>query len=105
MSRSDLGLVADRARRWAVVVCRVAVRGARHPVSRRVARGVLLLVVTLVGMTVGLLVGGHASSDVGPFHAQFALEPSLSGDTEVDIPPLGSLVLNSHDGPLHLVIN
>jgi predicted MPP superfamily phosphohydrolase len=102
---SDLGIVAERARRWVGVAWRGAVRGARHPVSRRVARGVVMLVVTLVGMTVGLLVGGHTSSDVGPFHAQFSLVPSLSGDTEVDIPPLGSLVLDSHDGPLHLVIN
>src|SRR3954471_124311 len=84
---------------------RWTVRAVRHPVSRRAGRGLLLLVVTLAGMTAGLLVGGHTSADVGPFHAQFSLQPSLAGDTEVDIPPLGSLVLDSHDGPLHLVIN
>jgi predicted MPP superfamily phosphohydrolase len=84
---------------------RWSVRAVRHPVSRRAGRGLLLLVVTLAGMTAGLLVGGHTSADVGPFHAQFSLQPSLAGDTEVDIPPLGSLVLDSHDGPLHLVIN
>jgi predicted MPP superfamily phosphohydrolase len=91
--------------RGAGVAWRGLVRVGRHRFSRRVARGVVMVVVTVVGMTVGLLLGGHTSADVGPFHAQFSLEPSLAGDTEVDIPPLGSLVLASHDGPLHLVIN
>lgn len=103
--RPELDLLAERAHRYAGVAWRATVRVVRHRFSRRAARAVAMLVVTLAGMTAGLLIGGHTSADVGPFHAQFSLVPSLDGDTEVDIPPLGSLVLDSHDGPLHLVIN
>ena len=42
---------------------------------------------------------------MGPFQAHLAITPSLVGDTQVQIPPLGSLSLDRHDGPLHLTIN
>ncbi|GIF01187.1 membrane protein [Paractinoplanes rishiriensis] len=41
---------------------------------------------------------------MGPFAARFSVTPSLSGGTEVQIPPLGSLGLASHDGPAHLKV-
>jgi predicted MPP superfamily phosphohydrolase len=44
-------------------------------------------------------------AEVGPFHAQFALTPSLTGGSEVRIPPLGALHLASHGGPAHLVVH
>jgi predicted phosphodiesterase len=34
-----------------------------------------------------------------------SVRPSLHGGTEVDIPPLGSLHLDSHDGPIHLRVD
>ena len=46
----------------------------------------------------------HTTQDIGPFQAQLSLTPSLHGDTVVEIPPLGSLELDSHDGPAHLQI-
>jgi hypothetical protein len=61
-----------------------------------------LVLVTLVGMSIGLLLGGKVHQDVGPFAAQFSLRPALSGGTTVQIPPLGSLDLRSHQGPAHL---
>ncbi len=69
-----------------------------------VLRGLLFLAVTLVGLSAGLLLAGPSHDDVGPFAAQFALTPSFGGGTEVQIPPLGSLELNSHDGPAHLTV-
>jgi hypothetical protein len=71
---------------------------------RRVLGALAMLVVTLVGVSVGLLLGGQTHDDVGPFAAKFALTPSLSGGTEVQIPPLGSLDLASHGGPAHLTV-
>jgi predicted phosphodiesterase len=71
---------------------------------RRLGLAVALVATTLVGLTIGLLVAGPSHDDVGPFAAQFSLTPSLSGGTDVQIPPLGSLELASHDGPAHLTV-
>ena len=87
------------AERW---VGRVfgAVRG--HHLGRRTGVALALVAVTLAGASLGLLLGGRTAHDVGPFAAQFSITPSLSGGTDVEIPPLGSLHLRSHDGPAHL---
>jgi predicted MPP superfamily phosphohydrolase len=79
-----------------------AARG--HHLGRRGGVALALLVVTLAGASLGLLLGGRTRHDVGPFSAQFAVTPSLTGGTEVQIPPLGSLHLRSHDGPAHLTV-
>ncbi|MFF5226522.1 metallophosphoesterase [Dactylosporangium sp. NPDC000521] len=75
-----------------------------HKVWRRILRGALLGVVAVVGMLIGVELGGHTTQDIGPFQAQLSLTPSWHGDTSVEIPPLGSLELDSHDGPAHLQI-
>jgi predicted MPP superfamily phosphohydrolase len=61
--------------------------------------------VSLTGLTLAILIAGHVQQDVGPFRAQFSLVPSLSGGTEVQLPPLGSLSLRSHNGPAQLNID
>ena len=75
------------------------------PGGRRLGAGVAVLVVTLIGMGLGLAVGGSVRQDVGPFEARFALTPAVSGGTEVELPPLGSVHIASHAGPAHLTIN
>lgn len=80
-------------------------RALDGPAGRRVGRYLLVFVVTLLGMAGGLLLGGHRTADVGPFRAHLAVTPDLTGDTQVEIPPLGSLSLDSHDGPLRLTVN
>lgn len=75
----------------------------RH-VGRRLATAGGLVMVAIVGTSVGLLLGGRIHQDVGPFTAQFDMRPSVSGGTSVQIPPLGSLDLRSHDGPAHLEV-
>jgi predicted MPP superfamily phosphohydrolase len=64
-----------------------------------------VLAVAAVGMILGVLLAGRVSADVGPFRADLAITPSLHGGTDVAIPPLGSLHLNSHAGPAHLSIH
>jgi predicted MPP superfamily phosphohydrolase len=72
--------------------------------SRRAATVAAVVAVTLVGVILGVALGGRTMTEVGPFHAEFRLSPSLSGDTAVHIPPLGSLHFNSHSGPTRLTV-
>ena len=69
----------------------------------RIAASVAL--VSLVGVVVGTLLFAHTEIAVGPFRAEMSASPSFTGGTEVDIPPLGSLHLDSHDGPIHLKVD
>jgi predicted MPP superfamily phosphohydrolase len=107
--RRRAAVAARRIQRRAITMA----AGRRHhplrPATRwrrtkRVLHGVLLGVVAMIGMLVGVQLGGHTTQDIGPFQAQLSLTPSLRGDTSVEIPPLGSLELDSHDGPAHLQI-
>jgi predicted phosphodiesterase len=79
-----------------------AVRG--HHLGRRAGITLALVTVTLAGASLGLLLGGRTHHDIGPFSAQFSITPSLTGGTDVQIPPLGSLRLHSHRGPAHLTV-
>ncbi|MFC0530088.1 metallophosphoesterase family protein [Phytohabitans kaempferiae] len=77
----------------------------RSTAARRIGLGLLVLAVAVVGVVAGVLLGARTETDVGPFRAEMSIMPSLVGDTEVAIPPLGSLHLNSHDGPVHLNVS
>jgi predicted MPP superfamily phosphohydrolase len=86
-------------------IARFTTTALRSQWARRVRTGVLILLVSLVGTTVGTLLFAQTETAVGPFRAEMSVQPSLHGGTEVDIPPLGSLHLASHSGPLHLKVN
>jgi predicted phosphodiesterase len=60
--------------------------------------------VSLTGVVLGVLLGGRVDHDVGPFHAQLSAQPAVGGGSSVEIPPLGSLHLDSHAGPGHLTV-
>ncbi|HWH00907.1 MAG TPA: metallophosphoesterase [Pilimelia sp.] len=79
-------------------------RAATGPAGRRVAGALAVALVALGGVVLGVLLGARTHADIGPFRAQLQLSPSLVGDSEVHIAPLGSLHLDSHDGPAHLTI-
>jgi len=55
--------------------------------------------VALVGGWLGLLAGGRTDAPPGPLEVGLSLTPSLTGDTVLNIPPLGSITVDSHDGP------
>lgn len=78
-------------------------RHATHP-ERRLATGALILVVALLGAGLGLMLGARATVDIGPFNTEFRVTPAATGETSVLIPPLGSLHLDTHDGPSRLTI-
>ncbi len=71
---------------------------------RRSGLVVAMLAVTLGGIWLGLVLAGHTETNVGPFRAELQITPSVHGDTDVQIPPLGALRLDSHDGPAHLSV-
>lgn len=65
-------------------------------------RRVLVLLVALLGAVLGLLLGGSAGHRVGPVDTRLSVRPALVGDTRIDVAPLGSLRLDTHDGPFGL---
>jgi predicted MPP superfamily phosphohydrolase len=79
------------------VVRIAALRGVRLP-----ARVGAVIAVGLLAGWLGMLYGGHAHTDIGPADVSFSLRPSLSGGTVIDIPPLGTLRLDSHAGPVSI---
>ncbi len=78
----------------------VQARAARTPAWLR--SGAAITLVALAGVFLGVQLGGHTSNDVGPFRVDFAVVPSWTGDAHVQIPPLGAITVDSHDGPAEL---
>lgn len=70
--------------------------------SDRTLRIVAVVIVGLIGGWLGMLLGGRAHTPIGPADVSMQLRPSWSGGTVVDIPPLGTLRLDTHRGPLRL---
>ncbi len=69
---------------------------------RHVGRGAALLATALAGAWIGLALGAERVDAVGPLQISSQVSVSLTGDTVVDVPPLGSIILDTHDGPLAL---
>ncbi|WP_235018095.1 metallophosphoesterase family protein [Thermomonospora echinospora] len=61
-----------------------------------------MVLVGLAGGMIGMLLGGRAETPVGPADVALSIRPSWNGGTTVQIPPLGSLQLDSHWGPVRL---
>lgn len=59
----------------------------------------------LTGCWLGLTVGGHASAQIGPVSTEMTIAPAASGQTVISVPPLGTLQLASHHGPLRLNVD
>lgn len=75
------------------------VRPAQHPALwRRLG----IVGVALIGAWLGVLAWGHVTTDVGPVQTEFTVAPSWHGDSSLDIAPLGTLSVDSHDGPARL---
>lgn len=68
----------------------------------RAARIAAVIVVGLLGGWIGVLLGGHIVTPIGPADVALSVRPSFNGGTTIDIPPLGTVRLNSHWGPLRL---
>jgi predicted MPP superfamily phosphohydrolase len=74
-------------------------KGSAH---RRIFLVTEVVAVGLLGALLGVLVAGTVTTGVGPFQADLSFRPSASGGTTVAVPPLGQLLLDTHDGPVRL---
>ncbi|MDR7324776.1 MULTISPECIES: metallophosphoesterase family protein [Catenuloplanes] len=83
---------------------RAVPRVLRRPLARRAGSALAILAVAVAGVALGLLLAGRVDADIGPFRAELSVGPSLTGDTKVNIPPLGSLALDTHQGPSQLTV-
>jgi predicted phosphodiesterase len=93
------------ARRHVLAAAAWAGRAYRHRWARRIRVAAAIGLIGIGGAVIGTMLFAHATIAVGPFRAEMSITPSIGGGTEVDIPPLGSLHLDSHDGPVHLKVN
>lgn len=71
----------------------------------RTARVLAILAAGLIGAWLGILVAGTIHAEVGPVNTSMTLAPSITGQTTVDIAPLGSLSLDSHDAPVDIRVD
>ncbi|WP_312881467.1 metallophosphoesterase family protein [Actinomadura alba] len=79
------------------------IRGpGRDTRSGRSLRILAVIVVGLGGGLIGILLGGRVETPVGPVNVAMSVHPSWNGGTTVDVPPLGTLRMDSHWGPLRL---
>ncbi|GIE84008.1 metallophosphoesterase family protein [Actinoplanes regularis] len=82
----------------------LAVRGWRHRWFRNLRISAAVGLVSLIAAIISVMSFAHTDINVGPFRAEMSISPTLVGGTEVAIPPLGSLHLDSHRGTLHLKV-
>lgn len=83
-------------------VLRAAWRRVTRFATPRARRRTAVVIVALVGAWLGLLVGGQTTAPIGPVNANLSIRPSLTGNTFVDVAPLGSIELDTTDSPLAL---
>ncbi|WP_344840310.1 metallophosphoesterase, partial [Actinocorallia longicatena] len=72
------------------------------PRTRRTALYGAIALIGVLGAALGLVLGGRIQTPVGPANVSLTTTLSLNGGTVVDVPPLGSLRLDSHYGPFRL---
>lgn len=71
----------------------------------RAGKALAVVAVALAGTWAGLFAGARTSTDIGPFETRMDVHASLHGQTIVNVPPLGSLELPTHRGPLQVDID
>ncbi|GAB3426608.1 metallophosphoesterase family protein [Flindersiella endophytica] len=69
---------------------------------RKPAKIVVLVLIAFGGAWLGISVAASTKHQLGPVETTMRLVPSLRGDSVVALPPLGTLAVDSHDGPLRL---
>jgi predicted MPP superfamily phosphohydrolase len=91
--------------------CRVLVEPLRRIIERvlpRLRRPAMILglaVLATGGAWVGIAVLGQTARPIGPVETTMRLVPSWGGESVLSLPPLGTLELDTHDGPIQLNVN
>ncbi|GAA4575638.1 metallophosphoesterase family protein [Planotetraspora kaengkrachanensis] len=68
----------------------------------RTARILAIILAAVAGGWLGLAVGASVDTPVGPADIGMSLRPSWSGETVVDVRPLGTLSFDTHNSPVRL---
>ncbi|MGV9598600.1 metallophosphoesterase family protein [Streptosporangium sandarakinum] len=66
------------------------------------ARWAAVVVIAIAGAWLGISLGGPVRTSVGPVDIGMSAAPSWSGETVVDVHPLGTLTFDTHDAPVAL---
>ncbi|MEV5411358.1 metallophosphoesterase [Thermopolyspora sp. NPDC052614] len=77
-------------------------KGTELRIVRRGASILAVVAVALGGAWLGIVLGAHIQTPVGPADIGMSLRPSMSGETVVDVRPLGTLGFDTHNSPLRL---
>jgi predicted MPP superfamily phosphohydrolase len=77
-------------------------RRPSRPTLLKWARVSAVVLTGLAGGYIGLTLGGHVETPIGPTNTALSLHPSWTGGTTIQIPPLGALHLDTHWGPITL---
>ncbi len=70
--------------------------------ARVSARVLAVVLAAVIGGWLGMAFGAKVDTPVGPADIGMSLAPSWSGETVIDVRPLGTLSFDSHNGPLRL---
>lgn len=84
---------------------RIPARFTRPTRHQAMWRRLEIVGVALIGAWLGVLAWGQVTADVGPVETDLSVAPSWHGDSNLDIAPLGSLSIDSHDGPARLDVS
>ena len=68
----------------------------------RLLRWALVLVVALAAAAAAMVTVGGVEQDVGPVQTRLSLDLSAGGGTQVAVPPVGRLLMDTHTGPLRI---
>jgi hypothetical protein len=77
------------------------------PWSRRfdpATRLALPVLVAAIGALVAVALFGSVKASIGPFDTTLTVHPVSAGGTDLDLAPLGTISVDSHDGPLGLTM-
>ncbi|MGH8823727.1 MAG: metallophosphoesterase family protein [Jiangellaceae bacterium] len=72
---------------------------------RRAAPWVATVLAALVGAWLALVVAGTTHAAVGPFGVDAAIKPAWGGETVLEVDPIGTLVLDTHNAPLEVGVS
>ncbi|GIH72474.1 membrane protein [Sphaerimonospora thailandensis] len=74
----------------------------RRLVGGRTARIAAVVLAAVIGGWLGLALGASTQTSVGPADIGMSLTPSWTGETVVDVRPLGTLNFKTHNSPVRL---
>jgi predicted MPP superfamily phosphohydrolase len=73
--------------------------------AQRAMPWVATVVAGLIGAWLGLLIAGTTQAAVGPLGVDAAITPAWGGETVVEVDPVGTLVVDTHNAPVRVKVD